>query len=160
MVIIVMGVTGAGKTTIGSLFAEQMGWEFADADGFHSAANKAKMHQGIPLTDADRTPWLQAMREAIVHWIAQNKNVVLACSALKHSYRNELRVGEEVKFVYLRGTQELITARLEYRHGHFAGESILTNQFAVLEEPENAIAVDIHATPEEIVSEIRKRLNV
>ena len=160
MVIIVMGVTGAGKTTVGSLFAEQMGWEFADGDNFHSPANKAKMHQGIPLTDADRLPWLQAMHDAIVQWIAQNKNVVLACSALKHSYRNELRVGEEVKFVYLRGTQDLITARLEHRHGHFAGESILTNQFAVLEEPENAIAVDINATPQEIVSEIRKRLSV
>jgi gluconokinase len=160
MVIVVMGVTGAGKTTIGSLFAKQMGWEFADADSFHSAANKAKMHQGIALTDADRTPWLQAMHDAIVQWIAQNKNVVLACSALKHTYRDELRAGPEVKFVYLRGAQELISERLEHRHGHFAGESILANQFAVLEEPNDAIAVDINATPEEIVGEIRKRLDV
>ena len=160
MIVIVMGVTGAGKTTIGSLFAKQMAWEFADADSFHSAANKAKMHQGIPLTDADRAPWLQAMRDAIVQWIAQNKNVVLACSALKHTYRDELRVGEEVKFVYLRGSQTLITERLEHRHGHFAGESILADQFAVLEEPRNAIAIDINAKPEEIVQEIRKRLNV
>lgn len=160
MVIIVMGVTGAGKTTVGSLFANEMNWDFADADSFHSAANKAKMHQGIPLTDADRASWLQAMRNAIVQWIAQKKNVVLACSALKRSYRDELRVAPEVKIVYLRGSQELIGSRLQHRMGHFAGESILADQFAVLEEPEQAIAVDVNASPEEIVQKIRKQLNM
>ena len=160
MVIIVMGVTGAGKTTIGSLFAKEMNWDFADADSFHSATNKAKMHQGIPLTDADRAPWLQAMREAIVKWLAQKKNVVLACSALKRNYRDELRVGPEVKIVYLRGSQELIGSRLQHRTGHFAGEGILADQFAVLEEPEHAIVVDVNASPEELVHEIRKQLNV
>ncbi|HEY1464423.1 MAG TPA: gluconokinase [Terriglobales bacterium] len=160
MVVIVMGVTGAGKTTVGSLLASQMKWEFADADSFHSPESKAKMHQGIPLTDLDRAPWLQAMRDAITQWIAQNKSVVLACSALKRAYRDELYAGPEVKFVYLRGTQELISSRLEHRHGHFAGESILASQFDALEEPKDAIAVNISATPEAIVSEIRNRLGV
>jgi gluconokinase len=160
MVVIVMGVTGAGKTTVGSLLASQMGWGFADADSFHSPANKAKMQQGVPLTDADRIPWLQALRDAISHWIAEGRNFVLACSALKRNYRDILRVSPDVRIVYLKGTQDLISSRLKLRHGHFAGESILASQFAALEEPEHAIEIDINSSPDDLVRVIRRQLAV
>jgi gluconokinase len=155
-----MGPTGSGKTTIGELLAAQMHWEFADADNFHSPANIEKMSHGIPLTDADRGPWLAAMRDAIVQWIADRANVVLACSALKHAYREELRAGPEVKIVYLKGTYELFRQRILGRHGHFAGEGILAGQFADLEEPADAVTVDAAHTPEEIVAEIRTKLGL
>jgi gluconokinase len=160
MVVVVMGVTGSGKTTVGRLVAMQLRWEFADADDFHSAANKEKIRHGIALTDADREPWLAALRDQISHWIAAKKNVVLACSALKKSYREQLRVGNEVKFVYLKGTYDLIAARLAHRKGHFADEHILASQFATLEEPSEAIVVDIHPSPEAIVSDICRRLGL
>jgi gluconokinase len=160
MVVIVMGVTGAGKTTVGNMLAGQLAWTYVDADSFHSAANVDKMRRGIPLDDADRAPWLQAMRDAISQWIQDRGNVVLACSALKRSYRDELRVGPEVRVVYLKGSKELISSRLRQRHGHFAGESILAGQFADLEEPTDAIVVDVGLSPEEIVRGIREQLNI
>ena len=153
-----MGTTGAGKTTIGKLLARQLGWEFDDADSFHPAANIEKMSRGIPLGDADRAPWLAALHNAIAQWIAAGKNVVLACSALKQSYREELSVGPDVKIVYLKGSYELFALRIHERHGHFAGEGILAGQFADLEEPKDAVTVDASLTPQEIVSEIRRRL--
>lgn len=158
MVIVVMGPTGSGKTTIGTLLAARLGWEFVDADQFHSAANKAKMHQGIPLTDTDRLPWLQAIHEQIERWLAEKRNVVLACSALKQSYREMLWSGPEVRFVYLKGSYHLIYERLLARKGHFADEHILAGQFADLEEPAEAITVDIAHSPREIVEEICARL--
>src|SRR5438270_3706090 len=154
MVIVVMGVTGSGKTTVGNLLAARLGWHFADADEFHSAANKAKMHQGIPLTDADRAPWLAAIHEQVAKWVAAKENVVLACSALKQSYRQRLWTGPEVRFVYLRGSYELIADRLRAGTGHFADEHMPAAQFADLEEPSDAIVVDISASPENIVDEI------
>jgi len=160
MVIVVMGPTGSGKTTIGSLLAQQLGWDFVDADQFHSAANKEQMHQGIPLTDADRAPWLAAIHQQIEQWIAEKRNVVLACSALKQSYRDLLWRGGDVKLVYLKGSYELIAQRLLTRHGHFADEHILAGQFADLEEPADAITVDISAPPEKIVEEICRRLGL
>ena len=154
MIAIVMGVTGSGKTTVGRLLAEQLGWRFADADDFHPQANVEKMERGIPLNDEDRGPWLERLRIRITNWIANGQNAVLACSALKRSYREELRVGPEVRFVYLKGSPELIAQRLRLRRGHFADEKILAGQFADLEEPENAVTVDISQTPEKIVAEI------
>ena len=158
MIAIVMGVVGAGKTTVGQLLASQLGWEFADADDFHPRANVEKIRHGIALTDEDREPWLDHLREAIVRWIAEGKSVVLACSALKRAYRAKLLPGPHVRFVYLKGSAALIADRLRSRHGHFAGESILASQLADLEEPEKAITVDISDTPEQIVSEIKKAL--
>ena len=160
MIVIVMGVVGSGKTTVGHLLAEQLGWGFADADDFHSQANKEKIHKGIGLTDADRKPWLDSLRAAIVQWIAERRSVVLACSALKRFYREELEAGPEVRFVYLRGTAALIATRLHERRGHFANEQILASQLSDLEEPENAVTVGITGTPQEIVQEIRNQLNL
>ncbi len=160
MIVIVMGVTGAGKTTVGKLLALQLGWKFADADSFHSAANKEKMSQGIALDDADRAPWLASMRAAIMEWSSEHQDVVLACSALKRDYRQTLDIGSEVKFVYLKGNYEVIYERLLSRHGHFATEAILRSQFETLEEPSGAIMVDLRKTPEQLVTEIRAKLNL
>ncbi len=153
-----MGVTGAGKTTVGSLLARELGWRFADADAFHSPENIDKMRRGIALEDADRGPWLEAMRAAMLKWQADCRNVVLACSALKQAYRERLEIGPEVKFVYLKGDYEVIYQRLHSRHGHFATETILSSQFKTLEEPHEVIVVDVGGTPEQIVQEIRRRL--
>jgi len=168
MVILVMGIEGTGKTTVGKLLAERLCWDFADADDFHSAANKEKMKLGIALTDADRAPWLAAIRAQIWRWIAVKKNGVITCSALKQSYRDELlsppdgQAGgaDEIKTVYLHGTYALIAARLRQRHGHFAGEALLASQFATLEEPNDAISIDVDQTPEQIVEEVMRRLNL
>ena len=160
MIVIVMGVVGAGKTTIGRLLAEQLGWVFADADDYHSPENKEKIRHGIPLTDADREPWLRRLRQEIQNWIASTKNVVLACSALKRTYREELKVGPEVKFVYLKGSAAVIDSRLRARKGHFADDKILASQLADLEEPEDAVTVAIDQTPAQILAAIRQRLGL
>lgn len=157
-VLIVMGVSGAGKTTIGALLAERLGWEFVDGDLFHPAANVEKMRSGIPLTDEDRWPWLQA----IAGWIDRKRrdrgHAVIACSALKRSYRAAI-VGQrrDVGFVYLKGPRALIARRQADRNGHFMPASLLDSQFEVLEEPtpdENAIVVSIEPRPGEIIDTI------
>ena len=150
-----MGVTGSGKTTIGVLLAQRLGWEFVDADSFHSPANIEKIRHGIALDDADRAPWLRALRDAMEGWVAQHKSVMLACSALKESYRDELCIAGETRFVYLKGSYDLIYQRLKQRHGHFASEKILAGQFADLQEPDDAFTVEIDQPVEEIVAEIR-----
>ena len=155
-----MGVTGAGKTTVGSLLAQQLGWDFADADDFHPQSNVEKIRRGIPLNDDDRRPWLARLRAEIVKYIAAQRDLVLACSALKKEYRKMFAVGPAVKLVYLRGSPELIADRLRARHGHFADEKILAGQFADLEEPDDAMVVDIAGTPQEIVREIREKLRI
>jgi gluconokinase len=157
MIFLVMGVTGSGKSTVGRLLAERLGWVFLEADNFHSAANKEKMSHGIPLTDADRQPWLAAMHAEMVRLNEQGKNVVLGCSALKEKYRQTLMQDLPVKLVFLKGSIELIRGRLHQRHGHFAGESILVDQFANLEEPKEALTVDIGEPEETIVDEILKK---
>jgi gluconokinase len=153
-----MGPAGSGKTTVGELLATQLQWEFADGDNFHSPANVEKMSRGIPLTDDDRIPWLNSIREAMLQWNAQQRNFVLACSALKRSYRELLQINSNVKLVYLKGSFELFRERLRTRKGHYAGEQILAGQFADLEEPADAITIDAAQSPEQIVAEIRKRL--
>ncbi len=158
MILLIMGVTGSGKTTVGRMLAERLGWVYLDADDFHSPSNKEKMHQGIPLTEADRIPWLDAMHAALQAEAAQGKGVVLACSALRQEYRERLMAGLDVKLIYLRGSRELIATRLAKRMNHFAGVPILDDQFAVLEEPHDAVVVDISETPEQMVDEILRKI--
>lgn len=158
MICLVMGVTGSGKSTVGRMLAERLGWVYLEADDFHSASNKEKMHKGIPLTEADRLPWLEAMHQELEAQNAKGKNVVLACSALREEYRRILMADLDVKLIYLRGSRELIAERLRQRTNHFAGESILDDQFAVLEEPRDAMIVDITEDPAQIVEEILRAL--
>jgi gluconokinase len=155
-----MGTTGAGKTTVGKLLAQNLRWTLLDADDFHPAANIEKMKQGIPLTDADRVPWLAAIHAELVRQTEAGKNCVLACSALKKSYRETLGAGLQMKVVYLKGSYEEMKAHILARHGHFAGEGILAGQFADLEEPQDAIVVSVSHTPEEIVAEVRRELKL
>jgi gluconokinase len=158
MILILMGVVGSGKTTVGRLLAVQLGWQFADADDFHSPTNVEKIRRGIALDDRDRAPWLNRLGSEIARWNSSGINVVLACSALKESYRKELAVGPAVRFAYLKGDPALIGQRLRARQKHFADEQILASQLADLEEPHSALTVDIAQTPAEIVAEIRERL--
>ena len=154
MVILVMGTTGAGKTTVGKLIAEHRGWIFLDADDFHPPANIEKMHHGIPLTDADRLPWLEKIHAELLRQTQSGKNIVLACSALKQSYRNLLSPALDMRVVYLRGTYEVMRHHIESRHGHFAGEDILAGQFADLEEPHNALVLDVSRSPQQLAAEV------
>ena len=162
MVVILFGVSGAGKTFLGEILARELGWMFYDADNFHPPANIEKMQRGIPLTDEDRGPWLESLRAHIERCIAANESAVLACSALKKKYRDHLRAGEEVKFVFLRGDRALISAQIENRQGHFMNPSLLNSQFADLEEPwpsEDALIIDLGASPRELVNEIKAKLS-
>jgi gluconokinase len=153
-----MGPAGSGKTTVGELLAAQLGWDFFDGDNFHSPANIEKMSRGIPLHDEDRIPWLESIRKAMLEWDANSRNAVLACSALKRSYRERLQINSNVKVIYLKGTFELFRGRLLARKGHYAGEQILAGQFVDLEEPADAITIDAAQSPEQIVAEIHRRL--
>src|SRR5271155_688624 len=132
MILLVMGVTGAGKTTVGKLLASRLGWRFLDGDDFHSPENVEKMRRGVALSDVEREPWLRAIHAELLRWAAENKDAVLACSALKHSYRGRLGGGVEMGVCYLKGSYREMAERLERRSGHFAGEGILGGQFADL----------------------------
>lgn len=154
MIIIVMGVSGSGKSTIGALLASRLGCGFSDADDFHPAANVEKMRRGIPLTDDDRWPWLGALRQAIDDWQATGTSHVIACSALRQSYRDVLSSPGDVLFVYLKGAPETVAARLEARKGHYMNPNLLASQFDTLEEPQGALVVDITPPPEAIVETI------
>ena len=154
MILLLMGVTGSGKSTVGKQLAARLGWTFLDADDFHSAGNKAKMRRGIHLTEADRIPWLDAMHAEMVRLDGQKQNAVLACSALRESYREMLAAGLDLRVTYLKGSFEVIQRRIEERPAHFAGTSILADQFAVLEEPDDAFDLDVTLPAEELVGQI------
>jgi gluconokinase len=160
--LIMMGVSGSGKSTIAEKLAERLGWRYEDGDTFHPASNIAKMSAGQPLTDEDRWPWLQAIADEIDRACKAGEHVVIACSALKHSYRDVLVHGrDDVRIVYLRGTPELIAGRLAQRKGHFMPPGLLASQFKTLEPPgpdENPLTVSIDASVEEIVDDITGQL--
>jgi gluconokinase len=163
MVIIICGVASTGKTTVGQLLARQLGWQFYDGDNFHSPANIKKMRSGIPLTDEDRQPWLERLRELIERCLRAEQNAVLASSALKKKYRDYLRVSDDVKLVFLRGDFSLVAQRLAKRAGHFFNPELLRSQFADLEEPqrsEHAVVLEIGRSPTELAAEIRSRLHL
>jgi gluconokinase len=160
MVIVLMGVTGSGKTTIGRLLSKEPGWKFYDADDFHPPANVEKMKSGIPLNDDDRRPWLDALSHLVRDCLERCENAVLACSALKESYREFLLVDERVKLIYLKGDYALIQKRLNERRGHYMNPRLLDSQFETLEEPEADLQVDISLSPEEIVKTIKSALGI
>ncbi len=156
---IVMGVSGCGKSTVASLLASRLHGEFLDADDFHPIANKQKMASGIPLTDDDRWGWLDALNAELKSRESTGTPVFLACSALRQVYRDRLAAGlPTLQFIYLRGSKELIWSRLSARHDHFMPTALLDSQFATLEEPVNAITVEIDGSPETIVEKILLRL--
>lgn len=160
-ILVIAGVAGTGKTTIGRLLAQQLHWPYHEADDFHSAANKEKMGRGVPLDDTDRAPWLAAIRHAIDDCVAQGRNAVFTCSALKERYRRVLQEGRpEVRFVFLTGDRALLQQRLEGRTGHYMKSGMLESQLAALEAPTDALVVDVQPPPEAIVAAIRERFRL
>lgn len=160
MVIVLMGVSGSGKTTIGRLLSQELGWKFYDADDFHPQTSIDKMQGGLPLGDADRIPWLEELRALVRTCLEQDENAVLACSALKEAYRAYLLIDEQVVLVYLKGDSKLLRERLQQRQGHFMNPTLLDSQFADLEEPEGALVIDVSPSPSVIVQSIRKHLRI
>jgi gluconokinase len=163
VIVIVFGVSGAGKTTIGKLLAEELGWRFLEADDFHPPSKVEKMRSGHPLTDEDRWPWLDRLRDQITCSIAAEENAVLACSALKRVYRERLRVSGDVKFVFLHGSYALIERQLQHRIGHFMNPALLRSQFTDLEEPKPAdgtVIIELGRSPQELVGEIKAKLSL
>ncbi|MCP3064724.1 gluconokinase [Myxococcus sp. K38C18041901] len=161
MVVVVMGVSGAGKSTVGRALAQSLGWRFLDTDDLHSAANVAKMAAGVPLTDEDRWPWLADVRGELERSLSRGEDVVLASSALKRSYRERLEVDPaRTRWVYLNAPREVLSRRLAQRHGHFMPPSLLDSQLAALEVPEQALSVDVSPPPEQIVASIRAGLKL
>jgi carbohydrate kinase (thermoresistant glucokinase family) len=161
-VLVVMGVSGSGKTTVGKLLAERLGWHYQEGDALHPPENVAKMSAGTSLSDADRTPWLRRIAARIEDWRSRGESGVVTCSALKRAYR-DIIIGDrpDVGLVHLKGSRELIGQRMAARKGHFMPTALLDNQFATLQEPapeERAIVVDVGGTPAEIVDEIMRRL--
>ena len=159
-VIIIIGVSGSGKTTIGRLLSGELGWKYYEGDDFHPPANIEKLKSGVPLDDADRRPWLESLRDLIRNCLEQGDSAVVACSALKQRYRDFLLVDERVILIYLKGDYELIRERLSKRRGHFLNPNLLDSQFAALEEPKTAMQVDVSVSPAEIVKSIRSALRL
>ncbi|HEX8011375.1 MAG TPA: gluconokinase [Casimicrobiaceae bacterium] len=163
-IIVVMGVSSSGKTTVAALLAGRLHWELAEGDAFHPPANVAKMRSGTPLTDEDRSPWLRAIAAWIDAERAAGRHAIVACSALKRSYRDIIIDGrDDVRLVYLKGDFELVAQRMAARHGHFMPVALLQSQFDTLEEPtadENPVVVSIEAKPKEIVERIMAALHL
>ncbi len=160
MILLILGVAGSGKTTIGKLLAQTLGWPFFDADEFHPPANIEKMSRGIPLTDDDRWPWLDAIRAKIESLEAEGQSGVLTCSGLKEIYRDRLKPGDaDIKFVYLKGSYDLIQSRMAARQ-HFMKPEMLASQFASLEEPHDALIIDISHPPEACALQIIRSLDL
>jgi len=160
MIVVLMGVTGSGKSTIGQALAAQLGWEYFDADTFHSVENIEKMNKGVPLSDSDRRPWLQSLRETIREKLAKDESAVLACSALRENYRQLLKINSLVRFVYLKGSYSLVKERLSSRRDHYMNPALLDSQFQTLEEPTDAFQIDIGSSPNAIVEAIRTQFNI
>ena len=162
MIVVLMGVSGSGKTTVGRALARALGWTFLDADDYHPAVNVEKMRRGVSLTDHDRRPWLETLRRLIHEARGRGESVVLACSALKHAYQDYLQdhAPETVRLVHLRGPEGLIRGRLAARSGHFMNPALLHSQFELLEPPGHAAQVDVDATPEEVVARVRRALGL
>jgi gluconokinase len=161
MILVAMGVCGCGKTTVGRLLAETLGYQFYDADDFHSPENKRKMNQGIPLTDEDRLPWLASLRHQLRECDHAGESAVLACSALRAQFRRDLADGiPDMAFIYLKGSKEVIAERLAVRKDHYMNPNLLDSQFAALEEPEDALIADVSGAPEEIAAGILSRLRL
>jgi gluconokinase len=161
-ILIVMGVCGSGKTTTGKVIAARLGWKFLEGDEFHPASNVQKMAGGIPLTDSDRAPWLQSMNRELQGSAAKSTPVVLACSALRRGYRRALLAGVESvsRVIHLEGSREVLSQRLNSREGHFMPAGLLDSQLATLEEPQNAIVVDVHLSPEEQAEKALRELSL
>ncbi|PTL79909.1 gluconokinase [Vitiosangium sp. GDMCC 1.1324] len=161
MVVIVMGVSGSGKTTVGKRLAEVLGWRFVDADDVHPPGNIAKMTAGIPLTDEDRAPWLARLRDVVQRALESGESLMLACSALKRPYRELLTVDpRQVRWVYLHAPRELIAERLKQRRGHYMPSTLLDSQLAALEAPEDALSVDVSADPDAVVDTVLRGLGL
>ena len=160
MIVVVMGVTGCGKTTVGAALGERMSWPFLDADDFHPDENVAKMASGVPLTDDDRWPWLDRVADVLRAIEAKGEHAVLACSALKSAYRERLAAAGDVRFVHLCGDQSVIAARLAVRQHKYMPASLLASQYATLEAPRDAIDVDIRWTVQEQVDAICRALDL
>ncbi len=158
MVLVVMGVSGCGKTTIGKMLGKKLGWKYYEGDDFHPKENVEKMSSGIPLNDDDRKPWLLALRDIIENHLNDNTGAVVSCSSLKHNYRDILKVNEYVKFVYLKGDYDTILKRMETRKGHYFKPEMLKSQFEALEEPVNVIEENIELEPEQIVSDVLDKI--
>jgi gluconokinase len=161
MIIIVMGTSGSGKSTVGKRLANVLRWTFVDADVYHSPANIQKMSHGTPLTDVDRLPWLLELRGHIGRWLEEGKNVVIACSALKAAYRDLLLADkEQMRLVYLKGSFELFRDRIAHRQRHYMPEELLQSQFDILEEPVDALTVSAEELPDTVVRNIRAGLKI
>ena len=160
MIVVVMGVAGSGKTTVGRALAASLGRPFFDADDFHPPENIARMRAGVPLTDADREPWLASLCALIERADAAGEDIVLACSALRARFRDRLRAAaNDLRYVYLEAGRDVIARRLAARAGHFMSPDLVASQFANLEEPDDALVVDATRPPQELVAEIERKLD-